>query len=163
MNDTTGETTRRPRTRPPSVDGYLDVELSNAPVRYHIAYCFGAEPDPAECGALARSACVVACMAADIMRGRMPPPALSRTMTGECLDRLVTMARIVEGHELTRGETRRGPYHLPAMPRWLEGMLVNPATLDMTIGLTIGRERYLANVVLKRSGGRWVCTLADIG
>lgn len=163
MNDINDMRPDRPQHGLGSIDGLLEVELSDRPVRYHIARCFRGEPGPEECRALARSACRVACAAVDIMRGRTPPPALRRAMTETCLRRLEAMAKLVDSHAIAYGTRRETRYYLPAMPDNLEGTLVSPTSLDTSVFMTVGDRRYQANVVLRRIGSRWMCTLADVG
>ncbi len=163
MDDTHAMPPHRLPRRLAGTDGYIDVELSNAPVHYHIARCFDGELSTADCQSLAMLSCRIACMAADVIRGRRAASVLQRAMTEPCMRRLRMMAQLIKEHIHTHDDLRAQLCYLPAIPQLLDGMLVNSSTLEMTVHLTIGRVNYWVCLVLKRIGSRWVCTVADIG
>ena len=147
----------------PSDDGYINIELSKEPVPYHIVRCYGSEITAEESHTLAVSSCWLACMCADVIRGRQTPSKLRRHLSANCLDRLETLAHLLNNHMQSHRELRERLCYLPVVPHKIMGTYVSPVTLELTAHLTIGRGHYWANLVLKRAGGRWLCTIADVG
>jgi hypothetical protein len=144
-------------------DGTIGMELSNRPVPYHISRCFPADLTNEQCQRMAMSACRVACMCVDVMRGRMPPKNLGRIMLPECMKRLETMAYLLKNHMRTHRELKERLCYLPAMPTLVNGVLVSSEITEMVVSVIIGREQYWVSLVFRCQRGRWVCTTADLG
>lgn len=147
----------------PCDDGFIHVELSKQPVPYHIVKCCANEISPEESQTLAMSSCWLACMCADVIRGRLSSTMLQRKLTANCLKKLDTLSHLMKNHLQTHRELRERLCYLPAVPHKVLGMFVSPTTLETTAHLTIGKNHYWANLVLKRMGSRWMCTVADLG
>ncbi|OZG69097.1 hypothetical protein [Bifidobacterium eulemuris] len=162
-NDISGILPVRERRPIPASDGFIVTELSERPVKYHIARTFHGGPNDAECHSLAMSSCRIACYATDAVRGKINVEHLHRALTSQCIDRLQTMAYLVDTHMLTHPELKARFCYLPAVPHWITGMLISDDTLETAVQLTIGRDSYLANMKLKIIGSRWMCTYADLG
>ena len=82
----------------PSYDGFIVVELSDRPVRYHIQPTFIGGLNAKECHSMAMAACRIACTSADAIRGKLSVAHLNRAMTKPCLDRLQTMQYLLGIH-----------------------------------------------------------------
>ena len=147
----------------PSNDGFIVIELSERPVKYHISQTFLSGLTDAECHKLALSSCRMACYTADVLRGKISFEQLRRAMTVPCMDRLQTLTFLLETHMMTHPEIKAKFCYLPAVPHWITGMLVSDKVLEMAVQLTIGKEAYLVNLKLEYIGSRWMCTLADLG
>lgn len=149
---------------PPSLDGFLSLESSDSPVPYHITSCCGQDSmDAAQVHALAMSAARIACMSADIMRGQLPAAMLKRAATESCLKKLETMARLLENHMRAHPEAKVRLKYFPVVPHMLSGMFVSLTKLEISAHLTIGKDNYWSNMILKQVGCRWMCTMSDIG
>lgn len=147
----------------PSLDGFVFLESSSDPVPYHITSC-GFDDIIAVQGHTFALMCMrIACMSADIMRGRMHPDKLKRSLTAPCLRRLETMAALLIDHMRSNPELRARLSYLPVVPHSMSGMLVSAVTFEMSTHLTIGAQHYWSNIVLRQMGCRWVCTYSDIG
>lgn len=151
------------RSAPPVLDGHIVVELSNNPVSYHIAQCFLGVVDPEQGRELARSSCRIACMAVDVARGRLPSNRLQRAATSQCIDRLGTMTQLL-GRTRTSADDPDGQMgRLPAIPRSVNGMMLSPARVEMTVHLMIGMSHHWVNLIMQYMGSRWLCVMVDIG
>ncbi|KAB7791019.1 hypothetical protein [Bifidobacterium leontopitheci] len=149
---------------PPSLDGFLRMESSDTPVPYHVSSCCGPDSiDAVQVHALVMSAARIACMSADIMRGQLPAGMLKRAATASCLKKLETMAHLLEHHMRTHPEIRVRLKYFPVIPHMLSGMFVSPTKLEISAHLTIGKDHYWSNLILKQVGCRWLCTMSDIG
>lgn len=147
----------------PSYDGFIVVELAKDPVPYHVACCFESDWSPEDCHALMMSTCRMACNTTDIVRGRMQFGRIKQLMTASCIKKLETMTYLMDAEMRERPDLKIRLHYLPVIPHMIHGMLVNANTLEMTVYLSIGPDDYWANLVLKRMGSRWMCTLADVG
>lgn len=152
-----------PQWKLPCYDGFIQVELSHKPVSYHVTCCFPEDMGDRECHALVMSTCRIACMVADVIRGRVASSILQRTMSVNCMKRLVTMSYLLEIHMKSDHELRENLCFLPTIPHWMNGMFVSQNTLEALVHLSIGRLKYWVTLVFKRSGSRWVCIAADLG
>ncbi|MBM6699416.1 hypothetical protein H7U32_03570 [Bifidobacterium pullorum subsp. saeculare] len=144
-------------------EGSLAVGFAGGAVPYHIACVFPGDSFADQCHSLALHACRIACYTADVLRGRLDPDRLRKVVTDECLDRMRLMARLLDHHMLKDKRMLDSFTRMPVVPVWLNGMLVNPTSLEMDSALTIGGVIYLSNVKLNRFGGIWKCTFADMG
>ncbi|PLS30036.1 hypothetical protein Uis1B_2162 [Bifidobacterium margollesii] len=113
-----------------------------------------------ECADLATRSCHLACIAADVVRGRLRPQILDNRLTEKSIDRLMFLAALLETDKDAQDTWHR---HLPVVPQYLFGTLLNPECFDACIGLSIGYEDYHVSLVLRRKGSRWLCTMLDFG
>ena len=90
----------------PGYDGFIVVELSDRPVRYHIQPTFVGGLNAQECHAMALAACRIACTSTDAVRGKLSVDRLQRAMTQPCLERLRTMQYLLDAHMITHPETK---------------------------------------------------------
>ena len=67
----------------PSYDGFIVVELSDRPVRYHIQPTFIGGLNAKECHSMAMAACRIACTSADAIRGKLSVAHLNRGVIGQ--------------------------------------------------------------------------------
>lgn len=147
----------------PSHDGFIVVELSDRPVRYHIQPTFFGGLDAQECHTMAMAACRIACKAADVIRGKLSVDRLKRAMTKPCLDRLQTMQYLLDVHMISHPELKAKFCYLPTVPTLIDGMIISAETLEMAVLMTIGQENLRVNLKLRRIGSRWMCNFADLG
>ena len=147
----------------PQYDGTIHLQSSSEPVPYHFSVGFRGELDRSQCDAMALMSCSLACMSADVVRGRVITMQLRRRLTGPCLHRLETMSQLVSLHLDEHEELRAELCTLPVIPQWVHGMILTPNKCDVTIHVTIGRFRYYPTIILIYTRGRWVCSHADFG
>lgn len=147
----------------PAYDGTIRLELSNKPVHYHISGCIVGDMADSDCQNLALSSCRIACMAADIIRGRHISHRLHRAVSGQCIRKLETLSYLLDNHLHARRELKTQLLRLPAVPQWMEGMWISETKIEIVVLLSIGTLQYLVNLVLSQTGSRWLCTMADMG
>ena len=108
----------------PSYDGFIVVELSDRPVRYHIQPTFIGGLNAKECHSMAMAACRIACTSADAIRGKLSVAHLNRAMTKPCLERLQTMQYLLGTHMVTHPELKAKFCYLPTVPTLIDGMII---------------------------------------
>lgn len=108
---------------------------------------------------LAVKACRLACLGADVIRGRLPGRMLERFVSNNSLDRILYLSQLMQS------DSNEGPLHrhMPSVPAYLFGTVVNRDCFDACVGLSVGYDDYQVSLVLRRKGGRWVCTTLDFG
>ncbi|OXM99300.1 hypothetical protein [Bifidobacterium vansinderenii] len=108
---------------------------------------------------LAVKACRLACLGADVIRGRLPGRMLERFVSDDSLDRIMYFSQLIQG------DKHEGPLHrhMPSVPTYLFGTVVNHDCFDACVGLSVGYDDYRVSLVLRRKGGRWLCTVLDFG
>ena len=82
----------------PRYDGAIALRLSDMSVPYHFSMSFRGALGERDCTTLAVMSCSLACMSADVVRGRLALTQLRRTMTELCIRRLETMSYFVDMH-----------------------------------------------------------------
>lgn len=90
----------------PGYDGFIVVELSDRPVKYHIQPTFASSMSARECHTMAMAACRIACNCADAIRGKLSVDHLRRALTNPCLERLRTMQYLLDSHMVTHPENQ---------------------------------------------------------
>lgn len=151
-------------TGPPFViEGVLAVAFGGGAVPYRISMAFRSDLDRVQFHAAAMRTCQLACMAADMVRGRDVPPAMERVVSTSCLSRLRTMSMLMDIRLSSDEGLRSRMCTPPVVPRLVNGVMVSPTRFDMAVCMGIGAEGYCASVVLSLMGSRWVCVLADFG
>ncbi|RBP98017.1 hypothetical protein CRD60_02235 [Bifidobacterium aemilianum] len=149
--------------RRPVCDGFLNMELSDQPIHYHFTSCIsGLLRDP-DCSNFAMNACRIACMAADVLRGRRPARLLGKIMSPSCLGKLRTVAMLVENHLNSHADVRENLCTRPVVPTTIDGMFTSDHCLELCILLSIGSADYCMSMRLDFVGSRWICVLADMG
>ncbi|WP_300766829.1 hypothetical protein [uncultured Bifidobacterium sp.] len=154
--------------RPPQIiDGRVRLAIDGLFVPYHITTCFRSELGADAFHAAAVRSCQLACMAADIVRGRSVPSSVFRVASHSCVSRLQTMAMLLEIHRDEHGgedhEEQADMRRYPVVPFMVNGMLVSPERFEMCVRLGIGRVTYWSSLVFRLTGSRWLCVLADFG
>ncbi|MCH4208583.1 hypothetical protein [Bifidobacterium sp.] len=153
----------RASSSPAAKDGFIRLELSNAPVAYHLIWAAGEALKDSDCNALAMRSCRIACLTADVIRGRPVAHKLRNALSEGCLKRLEVVSHLLDNHLRMHQELRAQMHRFPVIPLLLEGMFVARDKLEMTVCLCIGPATYWANLVLRTAGNRWLCVYADIG
>ena len=153
----------RPRRQPNSYDGFVDVELAHQPIPYHISSAFAGLVEQRDFHALAMCSCRVACLAADVIRGKLAAKILRRAVNSSVLTRLERLAHLMDAR-MSRDSSFKALFRYPpVVPHWLSGMLVSPTCLEICIQISIGRQHLWSTLRLEQVGNRWVCTYADMG
>ena len=147
----------------PAHDGAIAMELGASPVPYHINATAEGLLDEREYHALAVSSCRLACLAADVARGRVVPAALRRAVAAPCLRKLERLAFLLKARPMGDEAADAAFRRMPVVPDAVHGMVVSERAFESCVGLAIGAERYLVNLRLEVVGSRWVCVVADIG
>lgn len=147
----------------PAHEGSVAMELGASPVPYHIDATAEGLLAEDEYHALAVSSCRLACLAADVARGRVVPAALRRAVAAPCLRKLERLAFLLKARTVTDEAADRAFRRMPVVPGGVRGMVVSERAFESCVVLSIGAERYWVNLRLEVVGSRWVCVLADIG
>lgn len=147
----------------PVYEGVIHVGLGAQPVPYRIiAVCEGML-EGHEFHALAVSTCRIACLTADVIRGKLPSSSLRRAVAAPCIKRIETLVYLI-GVQMKRDiELNARMRYLPVVPHDVSGTLVSETSLEMAVRLTIGGTVYWSTIRLERFGCRWVCVVADMG
>jgi hypothetical protein len=151
------------RSRPAVKDGFIRLELSGDPVSYHLTWCFGDTMEDIDCNDLATRSCRMACLIADMIRGRPVSASLQRSVIDSCLKRLETVSYLLDNHMRTHEDLKAQLRYLPAVPLSMHGVFVSETKLDMAVHLRIGQSNYWVNLILRLAGSRWLCVYADMG
>lgn len=151
------------RRQPDSYDGFVTVELAHEPIPYHISSTFQEPMKERECHALAVCACRVACLAVDVIRGKLASTILRRAVNSSVLDRLDRLAHLMDTRMNSDSSFKAVFRYPPVVPHWLSGMLISPTCLEMCAQVSIGRQQMWSTLRLEQVGNRWVCTYADVG
>ena len=154
---------QRRRIPPQVFDGSILLAIDRLTVPYHITTCFPSELTEADFHAAAMRSCQLACMSADVVRGRTVPPSVARVASRSCISRLRTMGMLLDIHMDECGEVRHEMRRYPVVPILVNGMLVSPTRFEMCVRLGIGRTTYWSSLVFRLTGSRWLCVLADFG
>ncbi|KFI92519.1 hypothetical protein BISA_0922 [Bifidobacterium saguini DSM 23967] len=147
----------------PSFDGFITVELSDRPIRYHMQPLFPCNMDAQECHTMAMAACRIACNCADAIRGKLSVDRLQRALTAPCLERLQTMHQLLDLHMLTHPDIKAKFCYLPTVPNLIDGMITSDRTMELAVFMTIGKENLRVNMKFRFIGSRWMCVFADLG
>lgn len=147
----------------PCYDGAIYMQASSEPVPYHFSVGFRGELTRTQCDSMALLSCSLACMSADMVRGRVTSAQLRRRLTYPCLRRLETMSQLVALHLDEHEELRSELCTMPVIPRWVNGMVLTPYKCEITIHVTIGRFCYFPTIIMIHTRGHWVCSHADFG
>ena len=127
----------------PGYDGFIVVELSDRPVKYHIQPTFASSMSARECHTMAMAACRIACNCADAIRGKLSVDHLRRA--------------------LTHPEIKTKFCYLPTVPTLIDGVITGADTMEMVVFMTIGQEDLRVNLKFRYIGSRWMCVFADLG
>lgn len=149
----------------PVHDGVLRTGINNYYVPYHIALCYRSDDSEEMFYSLALRTCKIACIVADVSRGRPIPPMLAKCLTGTCYVRLQHMWQVLDYHfTYTHNDVlRRTLVSNPALPQLIHSLLTTPNHCESVVHLTVGTEDFWASIVLERRNNEWICTYADIG
>lgn len=148
---------------PPVYEGRIHVELSAEPVPYRIVAVVDDAMTDGQMHGMAVSGCRVACLAADVIRGSLSASMLRRAVEPSCIERLETMAFLMDSSMRADDALRARMRYLPVVPFSVSGMLVNADALELAVHLSVGGESYWSNLRFEIKGSRWMCTVADIG
>ena len=109
--------------------------------------------------------CALASRVFDVLRGRLPMKCLDRVLNRVCMERLSLLARLLQDRHLgmVRTADHIGMTYLPLIPTLVEIYRVDPDRYETTIGFLVGERTVLANLIVARSGSRWVCVRFDMG
>lgn len=152
-----------PYQDPNSHDGYIFAEFSAKPVPYHVSSVCGGDVPDAQCHQLAMSSCRIACITADVIRGRRPVDQLRRAASATCMRKLKMMAYLIDTHMMSHPDLKTRFCFMPVVPLWLNCVFTSPDDLESAAQLSIGGENYLVNLKLNRHGSVWRCIFADMG
>lgn len=153
----------RESERLPVYNGFIVLELSSRPVKYHFASTFIDCMDAQESHQMAMASCRIACRTADVVRGRYNLQHLSRAMTKPCMNRLGVMRGLFESHMLANPDIKVRLGYLPVVPTLIDGVIVSKEIVEMAVFVSIGRDRFCVNLKFKFIGSRWMCIFADFG
>lgn len=109
--------------------------------------------------------CALASRVFDVLRGRLPMKNLDRVLTRVCMERLALLAQLLRDRHLgmVRTADHAGMAYLPLIPKLVEIYRVDRDRYETTIGFLVGERTVLTNLIVARSGSRWVCVRFDMG
>ncbi|AFU71306.1 hypothetical protein H3S93_06790 [Bifidobacterium sp. W8109] len=109
--------------------------------------------------------CALASRVFDVLRGRLPMKSLDRVLNRVCMERLAVLARLMRDQHLgmVRTADHVGMAYLPLIPKLVELYCVDRDRYETTIGFLVGERTVLTNLIVARSGSRWVCVRFDMG
>lgn len=154
---------RGPRDGRPVYEGVIHVGFGGGPVPYRIVSATDDVMEARECHALAVSTCRIACLTADVVRGKLSSNALKRAVTAPCIKRIETLAYLVDSRMRRDIELRARMRYLPVVPHDVSGMLVSETRLETAVKLSVGGTVFWASIALKRIGCRWMFVVIDMG
>ncbi|MFC0266099.1 hypothetical protein [Alloscardovia macacae] len=144
-------------------DTYYRVGTSNETIRFHIAQCVSGDIDRDTCVKLAYNSCNVACLAIDIVRGRLGVNMLNALVHPTVIGYLENLIELLDLQPSTfvipwADGTRK--HHLLIL-RTLNGFVISPTHFTANIGLTVGGQPCWAYVVFRSNGRKWMCMHCD--
>lgn len=154
------------------IDARISVGVSDILVPIRIARVVPSDLPADECLRVTAAAGAVACIAADVARGRLPGSTLYRFMDVTSISKLVTMGKIItdeHDHRRAEGLPDTIPGHAlgirtaPAITRRIRTMVTSPTAMDIVVCVSIGSQLCWAAMGWKLRGTRWMCTSCDIG
>ena len=109
--------------------------------------------------------CALASRVFDVLRGRLPMKGLDRVLNRVCMERLAMLARLMRDRHLgmVRTSDHVGLAYLPLVPKLVELYRVDCDRYETTIGFLVGERTVLTNLIVARSGSRWLCVRFDMG
>ncbi|WP_295909136.1 hypothetical protein [uncultured Bifidobacterium sp.] len=109
--------------------------------------------------------CALASRVFDVLRGRLPMKSLDRVLNRVCMERLAMLAQLMRDRHLgmVRTSDHVGLAYLPLIPKLVELYGVDSDRYETTIGFLVGERTVLTNLIVVRSGSRWLCVRFDIG
>ncbi len=151
--------------RLPVYEGKLPIALSRKHLEYHVGTCCSEDCDEEKFVKLALRTCRIACIAADLYRGRPITPAMAKLLTPQCATKLTNAWKLMEGYfkEKNDSEACSMLRRMPAIPNLINGMLVNPHHFEGVVCIDIGNTCHWASLALELKYGNWICTYADLG
>ncbi|MCT6810727.1 MAG: hypothetical protein M3Z40_10330 [Bifidobacterium sp.] len=109
--------------------------------------------------------CALASKVFDVLRGRLPMKSLDRVLNHVCMERLAMLAQLMRDRHLGMVPTSDhvGLAYLPLIPKLVELYRVDRDRYETTIGFLVGERTVLTNLIVARSGSRWLCVRFDMG
>ena len=109
--------------------------------------------------------CALASRVFDVLRGRLPMKSLDRVLNHVCMERLAMLAQLMRDRHLGMVPTSDhvGLAYLPLIPKLVELYRVDRDRYETTIGFLVGERTVLTNLIVARSGSRWLCVRFDMG
>lgn len=144
-------------------DAYYRIGTKNENIKFHIAQCVEGDIDRDTCIKLAYSSCNMACLAIDIVRGRLGINMISALAHPKVMSRIGTLKQLMRDEvsvpQIAWADS--ACKHLPLILRTLNGFAVSPVRFNASIGLMLAGKPCWAYVVFRFNGRKWVCTSCD--
>lgn len=132
-------------------------------IKFHISQCVDGDIDKKTCVKLAYNSCNIACLAIDIVRGRLGSNMLRNLAQPKVISQIENLAQLLRDEP----PTMKVPWadasrkHLPVMLRTMNGFAVSPVYFEANVGLSLGGQPCWANVVMRCNGHKWACSHCD--
>lgn len=149
--------------KPQSFDGVLPVQTADKPAYYHIQSCLKEPVSEEEIKDLTYQVCKITCFTVETIRRRQPYKNLEQYAERDCIQRIKNLRLILIGALDYRMLGTGKRIYPPIEFKWVNGMITDKNTFDVSIGMQIGQRPLLAASVFERRGQRWICTHLDIG
>ncbi|MCH4161193.1 MAG: Rv3235 family protein [Bifidobacterium sp.] len=146
-----------------SFERIIELGVGMLPVPLHLARCSPSSVSDELCLGLSVSACRLACMAVDVIRGRLDARLLRKAVDLPVISKLEMFTLLLDEHWVRSADIQREMLRLPVVARNLHAVLVSPQRVEVLVHMNIGRTQYWANVILRLRNERWVCTMLDLG
>lgn len=144
-------------------DVYCRIGSRGEYLKFHIAQCVSGDIEKDLAVRLAYNACNVACLALDVVRGRLSMSLLNSLVTYKVISQLENLAALLKDS----GPNPDVPWmdvsrkHLPLVLRSYNGFVVSSTCIDSTVGLTLGDKSCWVDVVFRFNGHKWICDSLD--
>ncbi|TCD54809.1 hypothetical protein EJ419_01545 [Alloscardovia theropitheci] len=144
-------------------DTYYHIGTKKENIKFHIAQCVNGDIDKQTCIKLAYSSCNMACLAIDVVRGRLGFNMLNSLAHPKVISRLNSLSVLLceENGSSQIVWADRACKHLPIIIRTFNGFAVSPVRFNANVGLMLAGKPCWAYVVFRFNGRKWVCTSCD--
>lgn len=159
-----------------SIDAQVMLGISRFPVLIHVARVSEEDMADEECVRVSSVAGTIACIAVDVVRGRLSVEGLYKFMTAPTVSKLVLLESLLHQDRQKKesgladseiyANRRTHAFlcrHMPVVPRRIHAMVVNPRRMNVVVSFSIGTELCWGSMRWQRMGGRWLCDYCDLG
>lgn len=154
-------------------DGQVKVGVYDRPVTVRLVRVVESDMALDEGVRVCAAAASIACIAVDVVRGRLSPAGLYRFMTSVSVSRLLLFGELSRDNPDTGKPWLNAPGFIrlksivcstsPVVPLRVRAMAFGADRADLIVSLAVGKTSCWASMRWLRRGGRWICDLCDIG
>ncbi|WP_018143641.1 hypothetical protein [Alloscardovia criceti] len=144
-------------------DIYYRIGTKKETIKFHISQCVSGDIERSMCVKLSYNSCNVACLAIDIVRGRLGTSLLKTLATPQVISKLENLAHLIQNESAHRGVPWADSLckNYPVILRVMNGFVVSPTHFHASVGLMLAGKACWANVNFRFNGRKWQCTSCD--